>query len=88
MIAQVHKGEAIIPAAYNPANGGSMAKSSSDDSESASELREVKAILKELVGVISAGDLANVQTTKEVLKIVKRWDQSGIPEERNVEFDA
>lgn len=78
MTANVHKGERIMPAADNAELMRRLDQPSSSDSS------EVKAAIKELAEVIQAGDLANVQRTGELLKIVKKWDLNGIPEERNV----
>jgi TP901 family phage tail tape measure protein len=67
MLAMVHKGEAIIPAAYNPANGGS------GDEQVASLLREVIARLDSL----DYGTRAIATHTSKSAKILDRVTPTG-----------
>lgn len=71
MVAVVHKGEAIVPAAYNPAAGGS---SSRDDAL----LSEVRALREDN----RTQALRIVQLSAELNRIVKTWDANGLPQER------
>jgi hypothetical protein len=84
MLAMVHKGERIVPASDNLELMQRL-KSPQSNAEALSNevvnLREEIASLKE---TIRAGDVANVQTSKEIVKVLKRWDVDGQPETRDV----
>jgi hypothetical protein len=80
MIAQLHKGERIIPAADNAAL---QRKLDSSDDNSAS-VAEVSAKLDQLITVVVSGDVSNANMTRELVKIIKRWDTEGQPETRDV----
>lgn len=80
MLANVHAGERIVPAADN---AELMRRLDSGDSNSASN-REAINILNEIKTVIMSGDLATNQKLSEMLKIEKRWDTDGLPPERTV----
>lgn len=68
MLAVVHRGEAIVPAAYNPANGGG------DVAEELRELREEN----------RAQARAMVALQQRMTRLLEKWDGDGIPEERAV----
>ena len=65
MIAQVHKGEAIIPAKFNPWNGGSL---SGDNSEL---INEVRALRNEVVLLRSEAQATAIHTSRTA-KILDR----------------
>jgi hypothetical protein len=71
MAAIVHKGEAIVPAKYNPAAGGSSGR----DDELLSEIR----LLRE-ENHVQALQLVKLQS--EMNKRFKDWDSNGLPRER------
>ena len=68
MLAILHKGEAVVPAAYNPISGGSNAEL----------VAEIRALREEA----KVRDLRIVQLTVEMNKRFKEWDASGLPHER------
>lgn len=68
MLAILHKGEAVVPAAYNPVNGGSNAEL----------VAEIRALREE--NKVQA--LRLVQLSTEMNKRFKDWDASGLPQER------
>jgi phage-related minor tail protein len=80
MIAQLHRGERIIPAADNAALQRKLDKADENSATSA----EVSAKLDQLISIVSAGDVSNVNMTRELVKIIKRWDTEGQPETRDV----
>ena len=80
MLANVHAGERIVPAADN---AELMRRLDSSDSNNAAN-REAINILNEIKTVIMSGDLATNQKLSEMLKIEKRWDTDGLPPERTV----
>jgi hypothetical protein len=84
MLIQAHKGEAVIPAADNAEIKRRLA--SSEDSSTSNG--EVVAAIADLKDAIMSGDLANVMTAKDLLRIIKRWDQEGTPSERIETVDA
>lgn len=77
MMAMVHEGERIIPKADN----AELMRRLDQNNQSANydamcqELSEIKQ-------AIISGDVANVQQTRELVRISKRWDQDGLPPER------
>lgn len=78
MVAQIHKGERIVPAADNAA----ITRSLSEGGNS-SDIGELKAAFNELKQVIISGDVAKIQIMKEHLRLEKKWDQEGQPEVRD-----
>lgn len=68
MLAILHKGEAVVPAAYNPVNTGSNAEL----------VAEIRALREEA----KVRDLRIVQLTAEMNRRFKEWDASGLPHER------
>jgi phage-related minor tail protein len=80
MIAQLHKGERIVPAADNAELQRKLDKADENSATSA----EVSAKLDQLISIVSAGDISNVNITRELVRIIKRWDADGQPETRDV----
>lgn len=80
MLAMVHEGERIIPAADNSELMRRMSKQ-----DETSDKEDVKALLRELITVTTKGDVANAQQTAEVKRILKKFDQDGLPETRDIE---
>lgn len=80
MIAQVHKGEMIIPAS----DTSDIKRAISQGNSSGEDISSLKAEIREMKAAIMAGDLATVQTLKEILRLEKKWDQEGQPEVRDV----
>lgn len=72
MIAQIHKGEAIVPAAYNPAAGG-MANNGAGLLAQAQALREMAAAMDRLAA--SSSEIAT--NTRETRKTLDRVSQGG-----------
>ena len=72
MIAQIHKGEAIIPAAYNPAGG--------NDPQRLERLVEaLTAEVQRLREEQRAGHSAIASNTSKGAKVLDKWDQDGMP---------
>lgn len=71
MAAIVHKGEAIVPAAYNPAAGGSSGR----DDELVAEIRALREENRTQA-------LRLVQLQSDMNKRFKDWDSNGLPRER------
>jgi hypothetical protein len=69
MLAVIHKGEAVVPAAYNPASGGSS------NAELVSEIRGLREEAK-------VQQLRLIQLSAELNRVVKTWDANGLPTER------
>jgi hypothetical protein len=69
MVAQIHKGEAIVPARYNPANGGNAALEA--------KLEAVLAELKSLREQNNAGHLMGAQATHENTKQITHATERG-----------
>lgn len=80
MVAKVHKGEAIVPAADNAEIKQRLKQAANNDDAGSSAGTSEK--LDHLASTISSGDLANVQVAKELLKLFKRFDQDGLPPTR------
>jgi TP901 family phage tail tape measure protein len=84
MLAMVHKGERIIPAADNAelqrrlddTANGEASKTSND---------ELKEAIKDLIQAVQIGDVANVQKTSDLFKVVQRWETDGMPPVRETE---
>lgn len=83
MVAQIHKGERIIPAADNAAIMRSL-----NSENSSSEAESLKQEIRDLKNALITGDVAQIQTDKELLRLLKKWDQEGQPEIRNVELQG
>jgi len=76
MLAVVHKGEQIVPAAYNPhANG-----TAPGGANQAALVEEIRALRTDN----QAQALALVQLQKRMNKLLERWDGNGMPETRVV----
>lgn len=76
MLAMVHKGEQIVPAAYNPhANG--TAPGGANQTVLVEEIRALRTDNQ-------AQALALVQLQKRMNKLLERWDGNGMPETRVV----
>ncbi len=73
MLANIHEGERIIPAADN---AELMRRLKGDDGQSNEAL---VAKMDELIRVIMAGDVANVQKTNELYKLIRDWNGVGMP---------
>lgn len=69
MLAVIHKGEAVVPAAYNPASSGGS------NAELVAEIRGLREENK-----VQA--LRLVQLSSELNRVVKAWDANGLPMER------
>lgn len=69
MLAVIHRGEAVVPAAYNPASGGSS------NAELVSEIRGLREEAK-------VQQLRLIQLSAELNRVVKTWDANGLPTER------
>ncbi len=80
-IAQVHEGERIVPRADNI----ELLKRLNAPAEAARANADLAQAIDSLKQAIKDGDIATVQTIKELLKIHKRWDGDGLPEERETE---
>ncbi len=81
MTANIHKGERIIPAADN-AELMRRLKANDAESQDQSDTQSVSAKMDQLIQVVMAGDLGNVQKTNEMLRIIRTWDANGMPEVR------
>lgn len=77
MLANVHKGERIIPAADNQQLMETLRRA-----ESSGDSQELRAKLDELIMIIKSGDLATVQQIRDMLRILRDWDSDGLPPER------
>jgi len=80
MVAQIHEGERIIPAADNAELMRRLKNSETQQSHA-----DVVAAIAELKQCIISGDVANVQQTKEIVKYLKKFDTDGMPETRDVD---
>ncbi len=77
MVANIHEGERIIPAADNVElmrRLDTEEKGSSDDA--------MMAKMDQLIEVIMHGDVAKVQKTNDIYRIFRDWDGNGIPPTR------
>lgn len=72
-LAQLHKGEAVIPAAFNPFTAGSMA--GRDNTAMLEELRQLRADNR-----AQAGEIARLNL--RMAKVLEKWDGDGTPPER------
>ncbi len=84
MVAQVHEGERIIPAADNRAIIDTLRNARSGGDSSADQRRQIVEAINRLCEYVKTGDVANIQQTKEVVKILRKFDGEGIPETRSV----
>lgn len=80
MIAQIHKGEAVVPAADNAELMRRLKNAEVQQSNA-----DVVAAIAKLEQCIVSGDTANVQQTKEIVKYLKKFDTDGMPETRDVD---
>ena len=80
MTINAHAGERVIPAADN----AEIIRRLGDDSSSGSSNAEVVAAVNSLKDVMVSGDVANVQMTRELFKLIRKWDNDGTPETRDV----
>jgi hypothetical protein len=69
MLAQLHRGEAVVPAAYNPANGGAMG----GNGEVVAELRALRQELAEL----NAAQATNNDSAKITADTLRRVTRGG-----------
>jgi hypothetical protein len=83
MIAQVHAGERIIPAADNAELIRRL-----DSGASTSEYSDMKQCFEELKEVITNGTVATNQKLSALNNVVKKWDLDGLPKERNYDLNA
>jgi len=81
MTAQIHKGEAIVPAKYNPAANPSLYQQSAPGIDS-------RAVQRERAEQRRIADLTytNTKTLIKMQKIFDQWNTNGIPGERVEEF--
>lgn len=70
-LAQLHKGEAVIPAAFNPFTAGA---SKSEE--------ETRALLAQLVDENRTHASAIARLNSRVAKVLERWDSDGMPANR------
>ena len=83
MLANIHEGERIIPAADN-AELMARLKNPQSNGESAEERKQLLEAINKLTQYVMTGDVANVQQTKEVVKILRKFDGEGMPATRSV----
>jgi hypothetical protein len=69
MVAQIHKGEAIVPARYNPANGG--------NAELLEEIRKLREEVQRLREQNNAGHLLGAHATHENTKQITHATERG-----------
>lgn len=80
MLANIHKGERIIPAADNIELMRRL--KSSEEGDKTADANAIRAKLDELIDVIMIGDTANIQKTNDMYRILRDWDGNGMPPER------
>jgi hypothetical protein len=78
MLAQLHQGEAVIPAAFNPER---YSKASGNDAL-VSMIKELLAEVQRLRRDNSAENNSIVKHTLKSAKIADKWDADGLPLER------
>ena len=78
MIAQVHKGEAIIPAPFNPTK---YSKDSGNDALVA-EIKALRAEVENLRKSTEAGQNAIAANTGKATRLLAKFDIDGMPETR------
>ena len=71
MVAQIHKGEAIIPEAFNPAKFGK-------DSGNDALVAEIKALREQVTKQQAALEAIAINTNKQ-FKVSQKWDVDGLP---------
>lgn len=81
MLAMVHKGERIIPAADNAELQRKLSESSGDTKDNTED--ELK--LADIAEIIQIGDSANVRKLNEMFRIFQRWEIDGMPATRNTD---
>lgn len=81
MMAMLHEGEAVVPAADNAA----IKKALADKSES-TEVQGLRQEISDLKQIMISNGVATVQAIKEGTKVLKKFDQEGMPEQREVEL--
>lgn len=81
MLANIHKGERIIPAADN-AELMRRLKDNNDSASSTTSAEVIDAKLDVLIDVIMRGDIANVQKSNDFYRIVRDWEANGMPPTR------
>jgi len=82
MLAMVHKGERIIPAADNAELQRKLDQAESSDNSSIS-FDGLKEQVRKLETSVRIGDTANVQKTNEMFKIFREWNANGMPPVRS-----
>jgi len=81
MIAQVHKGEMIVPAKYNPMTSGI----GSNDVAMIAELQALRAEIAELKAQDRQIGFEVIRNTKITADYVDKWDSNGMPINAEVE---
>lgn len=71
MIAKLHEGEAIVPAAYNPANGGSIV----DNAEVLAKFDAMIARLERIEASNNAISESSARTDKTLVRVTRGGDQ-------------
>ena len=79
-LAMLHKGEMVIPAAYNPA--GRSASAGGQNDEVVQELRALRAEVVELRTQQKGETLDQQRINLRTAKILERWEQGGMPTPR------
>ena len=79
-LAMLHKGEMVIPAAYNPA--GRSASAGGQNDEVVQELRALRVEVVELRTQQKGETLDQQRINLRTAKILERWEQGGMPTPR------
>lgn len=82
MLAKVHKGERIIPAADNAELQRKLDATAAKETSNASD-DDLKASVAELSDSVKRGDVATVQKFNDLYKLMLRWETNGMPSTRN-----
>jgi TP901 family phage tail tape measure protein len=80
MVANIHKGERIIPAADNAELMRRLNTDEATPESSKQALLDSK--MDELIDAVKRGDVANVQKTNDMYRILRDWDGNGLPPTR------